>query len=107
MKTVIAESVFELGDKAVPMRLFAPLPDRESFRCDYEIDWPENSRHHYAMGVDSLQALTLALQKAHVDLLAGARDREVPISWYGGEEPGLPLPKNLTRADFDVPPLKG
>jgi hypothetical protein len=58
---VIAER--ELGCESGPahIRVFTPQPDRGDWRCDYEITWPTGTRRSYAMGVDSFQALHLAM----------------------------------------------
>lgn len=56
------------------------------------------------MGVDSLQALLLALQKAHIDLLAYRRDSGRQVQWLEMQDLGLPLPPYVTASDFDALP---
>ena len=74
-----------------------PRPDEHHWRCDFTIAWPEGpERHSYAMGVDSAQALILALFTAGSELQTG----RWPVQWF--DDPvnvlGLPeLPGDLRR----------
>ncbi len=68
MSTVIAETqldYFEHDDVSPAfVRFFAPQPDGNDWRCSYQLEWDGGVADSYAMGVDSLQALTLALKSA-------------------------------------------
>jgi hypothetical protein len=57
------------GDIEVPVRIFAPeeLVER-SWGCRYEIDWPDRRKTMTAYGVDSVQALELALRMIGAEL---------------------------------------
>ena len=47
----------------IPIRIY--LPEQESataWSCRYEIDWPHGEWKHAAWGVDSVQAILIALQ---------------------------------------------
>ena len=47
----------------IPIQVTAPLPDgRGAWACKYEIDWPGDKRMATATGIDSMQAIILALQ---------------------------------------------
>jgi hypothetical protein len=43
--------------------------------CRYEIDWPSEKRSYFAGGVDSSQALILALQMIGAELYASAHHK--------------------------------
>ncbi|MGE0739925.1 MAG: hypothetical protein AB7O98_01180 [Hyphomonadaceae bacterium] len=51
----------EAGVEAGAVRVFAPQPDQNDWRCEYQISWPGYDRSKYAMGVDPWQALQLAM----------------------------------------------
>ena len=70
------------------------------FRCAYSFTLGGRDRNSYAIGDDPVQAVTLALMKAHVDLLASPEGRRQEITWLGGAELGLPLPDGISAADF-------
>ncbi len=49
--------------KEISIRIFVPEPSgNNSWACRYEIDWPEGMKAVEAGGVDSAQALFLAMQ---------------------------------------------
>lgn len=43
------------------VRIFSPEPDQQDWRCRYLIKWADFEKKFHAMGVDSLQALQLAM----------------------------------------------
>jgi hypothetical protein len=51
------------GDTEVPIRLFQPEEDNGAWICRYEIDWPSRKQSGFGAGVDSIQALILALKR--------------------------------------------
>ena len=63
------------------------------------IDWPHGSRSGEAFGVDEVQALLLAMQRAHVDLLIARKDNPAVISWLDQTSLGLPLCQSLRDMD--------
>lgn len=76
----------------VILRFYQPEPDGEScYRCEYQIDWPDRKRKFCGFGVDSVQALTIAMQMAHVELLTSAEGKSGALSWLGEADLGLPL----------------
>jgi hypothetical protein len=60
------------GDTEVPVRLFQPENDDGMWICRYEIEWPSQKRSHFAGGIDSFQALILALQMIGAEIYASA-----------------------------------
>ena len=69
--------------------LYPPRADGADWRCDYTLGLPDKPVRSYAMGVDPLQAVLLALDIAQVHLLLHSRDKGMQVTWLG-TEPGLP-----------------
>ena len=71
---VVCERIYHTGRdgevRAVPVRWRRPAPDpRGDWACEYEIEWPgREPRIAKAYGVDSVQALYLALQSVATEL---------------------------------------
>jgi hypothetical protein len=66
---LFASRVVEVDGQTVTCRFFRPEPDGRDFVCRQEVDWPEGMRSRRVYGVDEVQALLLAMQSAHADLL--------------------------------------
>ena len=93
MDVVFIERRFELGDSAtVTVRFLRPEPDGNDYRCDYKIVWPDRERSSYAMGIDAVQALLLAMQKAHVELQVSPEYKAGALCYLGERDLRLPLP---------------
>lgn len=102
MDVIFVERQFELGDSAtVTVRFPPPAPDGNDYRCDYKITWPDRARSAYAMGIDAVQALLLAMQWAHVDLLASPEHKAGARLYLGERDLGLLLPPGSRPEDFD------
>jgi uncharacterized protein DUF6968 len=95
------ERTFELGSDVVIVRFSCPERNKDDYECRYEIIWPDRERNFQAFGVDGLQAIMLAMQMAHVDLLTSPEGKAGRITWLGRPNLGLPLPGEMTRKDFD------
>jgi hypothetical protein len=96
----LIERRFELGEASeVVIRLSLPVRCDADFRCDYEIAWPDRTRVFNAFGIDSVQALILALRMVHAELLYSPEGREGQIRWLGSDDLGLPLPDSPPSAD--------
>jgi hypothetical protein len=90
---IFIERQFELPDGATVALLFLrPEPDGDDYRCGYEIIWPDRTRSSYATGIDAVQALLLAMQKAHVELQVSPEYKSGALSYLGERDLGLPLP---------------
>jgi hypothetical protein len=85
----------------VGVRFFQPKPDDGSFFCSYEIDWPEGTRSKRAGGVDEVQALLLAMQKAHTDLLSARENHGRKVSWLNDRSLGFPIADTIRDLDPD------
>jgi hypothetical protein len=81
----------EIGGREVdvPIRLHIPVDKDDHWQCDYEIGWPSALRRGAARGIDSIQALLLALQKIGAELYtseahhSGKLKHERPGGGYG------------------------
>ncbi|TPK00928.1 hypothetical protein FJ872_30255 [Mesorhizobium sp. B2-5-9] len=88
--------LFLVDGREVPCCFFRPEPEQGGdFQCRYEIGWTEGMRSRKAYGIDEVQALLLAMQMAHAELLS-ARENGRQVSWLDQRGLGLPL-ANLTR----------
>jgi hypothetical protein len=96
---LFVERTFNVDGQDVPCRFFRPEADDSSFRCRFEIDWPEGRRSKIAGGGDEVQALLLAMQLAHTDLLAARENEGREVSWL--DEPTLGLPIAEVMRDLD------
>jgi uncharacterized protein DUF6968 len=84
------------GEVEVPVRLFQPEEDGAAWICRYEIEWPSEKRSRYAAGVDSIQALMLALQLIGIEIYTSRYHRSRSLKWlekYQGY--GFPLSPNV------------
>ena len=84
------------SDADIAIRIFAPRPDGNHWSCAYEIDWPEGTRKFAASGLDSMQALILALNMIGSEIYTSDYHKAGNLSsgeaWEGY---GFPLPQNL------------
>ncbi len=98
---IIATRVLKLrragGDIEIPVRLRAPHETKDQvWRCQYEIDWPDGNRKHAAQGVDSVQAIVLALSMIGAEIYASEYHKsgklmlDAPHKGYG-----FPITNNL------------
>lgn len=89
--TAIASRVFELGQSGhVEISFFAPVADGNDWRCDYRIEWPDRTRSYRAFGVDSVQALLLAMKSVQAELTNAPETLAEGLTWLGAADLGLP-----------------
>jgi hypothetical protein len=93
--------VFVVDGIDVECRFFQPEVDRGDYCCTYEIAWPERPRRRTIYGVDPIQAVLLAMQTAHVDLLVARKDDGRDVRWLDGRRLGLPIQDSLKDLDID------
>lgn len=93
---LFCERVFQIDGQNAGCRFFKPEVDGQDYLCRYEIDWPEGEYKERAYGVDAVQALLLAMQKAHTDLLAARENDARQISWFDMLGLGMPIPKTIS-----------
>lgn len=104
---VIAGRTFDRDDGPVVVSFHhpAPYPDPSHdsdptdppWRCFYTIEFPDGeTKRDYAVGIDSMQALLLAIGGAEHRLryvANGTPDLRPPVSWLGENDLGLRVPK--------------
>jgi hypothetical protein len=88
------------GTVGVIVQFLRPVPDKESYRCDYKIIWPDRERIFHGFGIDEVQALILAMQNAHADLLSSTESKTGLLTWCDERDLGLPLAGSLSARDF-------
>jgi len=81
----------------VPVHIFAPeLEPTGAWRCDHEIAWPDGSSKKSTYGVDSMQALILALQMIGAELHSSAAHGAGQLFWdKPGNGYGFPVMPSL------------
>jgi hypothetical protein len=82
----------------VEVRVFMPicLSGGENWECAYEIAWAARRRRNSVGGLDSVQALFLALQFIGAELYAGRPAELAGLTWLEpGQGYGFLLPPNL------------
>ncbi len=64
--------------------------------CEYEIDWPEGTRKFAAHGLDSVQALELALKMIGSEIYTSEYHKSKMLSWEKpGRGYGFPVARNM------------
>lgn len=81
----------------VPARLYAPVQDGpRSWFAWFEIDWPDGLKGMRICGVDSMQALILALQMIGTHLCTSGYHEDGVLAWEApGQDYGFPVPSGL------------
>lgn len=99
-----------MPDVPVAVRIFVPRPVGRAWWCEYEIDWPGGRRKRDIAGLDSMQALFLAMQAIGTDLYTSEHHRAGELVWeQEGRGYGFPVPnmiRDLLIGD-DAPPSDG
>ena len=89
------ERSFTVGGHDVSCRFFRPEPDGLSFRCSFEIAWPEGAKTKSMGGVDEVQALLLAMGIAHTDLLSARENHGREVLFLDQPNLDLPFPESV------------
>lgn len=104
----IADRVLILGNGdmniKIPVRLFAPEAGiNGNWFCRYEIEWPDKKSELSVGGVDSAQALVLALQIIGAEIYSSSYHEEGKLFWDApGRGYGFPVVstyRNLLQGD--------
>jgi hypothetical protein len=83
-------------DTRVSIRIFAPEASKQNWSCRYEIAWPDGTRKMAAGGVDSVQALRLALQMIGAEIYTSEYHKSGNLIWHEtGRGYGFPVASNL------------
>jgi Domain of unknown function (DUF6968) len=88
----------------IPIRIFAPEIEKPGVcGCRYEVDWPDKKSVKTIFGIDSVQALVLALQTVGAEIYssnyhkAGRLFFDKPGTGYGF--PVMPTLRDLLQGD--------
>jgi len=84
-------------DSDVAIRIFTPKQQEpRAWSCRYEIDWPEGPKATDAWGVDSAQALIVALRMIGADIYTSSYHTSGKLfSEAPGRGYGFPVPNTL------------
>ena len=78
--------------REVTVGIKRPVPDNGPYKCEYQIVGIGSGKVRYAVGVDSMQALVLALKIIGADLYSSEAAKEGRLSWFGSPNLGFPVP---------------
>ena len=97
---VIATRVLKLcqptGHIDIPIRIFAPQRRGDNWICRFEIDWPDEMVALDAGGVDSVQALELALRMIGAFVYTSDHHEAGNLMWEApGQGYGFPVPNTI------------
>jgi hypothetical protein len=84
-------------DIQIPVRVFAPIQQEpHAWSCRYQIEWPEGKETRDMWGVDSIQALLLALQAIGSDIYTSSYHKTGGLFFeMPGQGYGFPVPASL------------
>lgn len=81
IKEPIAKRTLVAGDAVIVVTIDKPEEDEGDYRCRYSLDIGQKNKLSYAMGMDSVQALQLAMIKINADLLNIGKELGIPVTW--------------------------
>ena len=80
----------------LPVRIFAPQRQAVDWTCHFEIDWPDGVVAMDAGGIDSVQALELALKMIGALIYASDHHASGNLVWEApGKGYGFPVSRNI------------
>jgi hypothetical protein len=80
----------------IAVRVFAPIPQPIDWSCHVEIDWPDRLWAHDAVGIDSVQAVDLALRMIGTTLYTSDFHATGRLVWLKkGAGYGFPVPNAI------------
>src|SRR6185312_15567490 len=108
--TVVATRKLTLGEKGeIVIRIgqpFVPPNYGGNFCCPYQIEGVGDGAIRYGSGIDSLQALYIALINISTDLYSSVEAQAGMITWEGDRRLGLPFAegsKDFVQRGGDAP----
>ncbi|PTM43192.1 hypothetical protein [Bosea sp. 124] len=83
-------------DVAIAVSVDLPVQGERDWSCRYRIGWPEGAHEGAGYGVDSTQALLLAMEAIGTDLYTSDHHRSGRLRWHDlGDGYGYPVPKTI------------
>ncbi len=98
LEYVIAVRELELDhDQKITIKIGKPeiYPEADHHYCPYQILGIGKESIRYANGVDSVQALLLALSKIGIELYTSDEVKTGKLKWLGMTDLGFPLPESI------------
>lgn len=93
---IISHQLFlrhKTGEIKIWIHIRKPVPEKKSWKCEYEISWPEGKEVSAAFGIDALQAMVLALQMIGSDIYSSSYHKSGKLRAYDSIKGyGFPLP---------------
>jgi hypothetical protein len=84
------------GTIEIPIKIFAPEPEKVDWSCRFEIGWPDGTLERFAIGIDAVQAFLFALQMIGAQIYASDHHASGNLSWLEpGQGYGFPLPAGI------------
>lgn len=84
------------GQQVVTVRIHAPVAAEVDYSCTYEIDWPGQPEQSTIFGIDSAQALVLALTCIGSSLYGSTFHTNGQLNWNDQASGyGFPVVSNL------------
>lgn len=85
------------GEESVTAHVYLPYKDTanlvcQDYKCEFQIYGLGSSKVYYAMGVDEIQAVYLALMRLGSILYASDEYRAGLLKWFTNSDLGLPMP---------------
>jgi hypothetical protein len=79
----IGTRTLKIGNKNIIINIGRPnlFEDGSDFYCPYSIEYDQKKKFQYAGGVDSIQAIQLAMKKIKAYLIFISESEKMPISW--------------------------
>lgn len=77
----IAQRKLTFGEESMLVQVARPESNGDDFVCLYSITSKSNEKFGHAMGMDSMQALQLALRSIEIDLNSLAQSSGKNITW--------------------------
>ncbi|MEA3025701.1 MAG: hypothetical protein QOF91_986 [Alphaproteobacteria bacterium] len=96
---LLATRVLRLEDRPgveIPVRIFAPVQDDVDWTCRFEIGWPEGMLTRSVIGIDTIQALELALRMIGTILYSSDLHKSGRLMWQAPKQGyGFPVPNTI------------
>jgi len=80
----------------IPITVHLPQHGKHDWICAYDIAWPDGTRHGFGYGIDSAQALLLALHAIGTDIYTSDYHQSGQLYWERpGQGYGFPVPRTI------------
>lgn len=92
-ETVFVARQFDKNGSPVVCRFYQPaLQSAGEYQCRWSIDWGSGEKSRRSHGLDSVQALLLAMRVAHTELVESEAYEKGALTYLGRRDLDLPPP---------------